>query len=148
MSQLMVVMKAEIRRLARKEIMAVTAGMKKDQTAFRKALAALRCQARGHHSAIRQLLHVATKQVKMTAMAPEAAGENKVRVTAKGIRAQRKKLKLSQAQFGKLIGVSGYTVLKWEHGSGALKFRSQTRRALLAISGLGIREARLRLGAK
>ena len=147
MSQLMIVMKDEIRRLARKEIVAVTAGMKKDQTTFRKTVAALRRQIKAHNYTIRQLLQVATKQAKMTAMAPETAEGSKARVTAKGVRALRKKLKLSQAQFGKLVGVSGYTVLKWEHGSGPLKFRSRTRRALLSIRGLGIREARLRLGA-
>ena len=147
MSQLMAVMKDEIRRIARKEIKAATAGLKKDQTTFRKTVAALRRQTKEHRSTIRQLLKVATKQAKMATMAPEAAEGSKVWVTAKGIRARRKKLKLSQAQFGKLVGVSGHTVLKWEHGSGTLKFRSQTRRALLAIRGLGIREARLRLGA-
>lgn len=147
MSKLMSVMKDEIRRLARKEVMAVTAGMKKDQTTFRKTVAALRRQIKAHNYTIRQLLQVATKQAKITALAPETAEGSKARVTAKGIRAMRKKLKLSQAQFGKLAGVSGYTVLKWEHGSGPLKFRSRTRRALLSIRGLGIREARLRLGA-
>ncbi|MBU4212224.1 MAG: hypothetical protein L6437_08865 [Kiritimatiellae bacterium] len=147
MSTLMAVMKDEIRRIARKEIRAATAGLKKDQTKFRKAVAGLRRQTKEHRSNICQLLQVATKQAKMAAMAPKTAEGSKVWVTAKGIRAQRKKLKLSQAQFGKLVGVSGYTVLKWEHGSGTLKFRSQTRRALLAIRGLGIREARLRLGA-
>ena len=146
MSQLMIVMKDEIRRLARKEIVAVTAGMKKDQTTFRKTLAALRRQIKAHNYTIRQLLQVATKQAKMATMAPEAAEGSKTWVTAKGIRAMRKKLKLSQAQFGKLAGVSGKTVLKWEHGSGPLKLRSRTRRAFLAIRGLGIREARLRLG--
>lgn len=146
MSTLMAVMKDEIRRIARKEIRAMTTGLKKDQTAFRKAVAGLRRQTKEHSSVIRQLLRVATKQAKMTTIAPEAAERGKGWVTAKGIRARRKKLKLSQAQFGKLIGVSGKTVLKWEHSSGPLKFQSRTRRAWLAIRGLGIREARLRLG--
>jgi len=109
-------------------------------------LAVLRRQIKAHNYTIRQLLQVATKQAKMATMAPEAAEGSKTWVTAKGIRAMRKKLKLSQAQFGKLVGVSGYTVLKWEHGSGPLKLRSRTRRAFLAIRGLGIREVRLRLG--
>jgi len=90
MSQLMIVMKDEIRRLARKEIVAVTAGMKKDQTTFRKTLAALRRQIKAHNYTIRQLLQVATKQAKMATMAPEAAEESKTWVTAKGIRALRK----------------------------------------------------------
>ena len=146
MSTLMAVMKDEIRRIARKEIRAATAGLKKDQTKFRKAVAGLRRQTKEHRSTIRQLLSVATKQARMVTVAPEAAEGNKAWITVKGIRALRKKLKLSQAQFGKLAGVSGKTVLKWEHGSGPLKFRSRPRRALLAIRGLGIREARLRLG--
>ncbi|MCX6992642.1 MAG: helix-turn-helix domain-containing protein [Kiritimatiellaeota bacterium] len=145
MSTLMAVMKDEIRRIARKEIRAATAGLKKDQTKFRKAVAGLRRQTKEHRSTIRQLLQVATKQVKMATTAPEAG--SKAWITIKGIRAQRKKLKLSQAQFGKLVGVSANTVLKWEHSSGTLKFRSRTRGALLAIRGLGVREARLRLGA-
>ena len=144
MSQLMVVMKDEIRRIARKEIRAATAGLKKDKTTFRKAVADLRRQAKAQRASINQLLSVATKQVKT---ATEAAEGSKARVTAKGIRALRKRLKLSQAQFGKLIGVSGHTVLKWEHGSGPLKLRSRTRRAFLAIRKIGVREARLRLGA-
>ena len=147
MSTLMAVMKDEIRRIARKETRAATTRLKKDQTTFRKAVAGLRRQIKEHRSTIRQLLQVATKQAKMATLAPEAAEGSKAWVTAKGIRARRKKLKLSQAQFGKLVGVSGYTVLKWEHGSGPLKLRSRTRRAFLAIRGLGIREARLRLGA-
>ena len=144
MSQLMAVMKDEIRRLARKEIVAATARLKKDQTTFRKAVASLRRQIKAHNYTIRQLLQMTTKQAKM---APEAPEGGRTWVTAKGIRAMRKKLKLSQAQFGKLVGVSSYTVLKWEHGSGPLKLRLRTRRAFLAIRGLGIREARLRLGA-
>jgi DNA-binding transcriptional regulator YiaG len=143
----MVVMKDAIRRIARKEIRAVTAGLKKDQTAFRKAMADLRRQTKEHRSDIRQLLSVAKKQVKMATMAPAADEGSKTWVTAKGIRAMRKKLKLSQAQFGKLVGVSGNTVFKWEHGSGPLKLRSRTRRAFLAVRGLGIREVRLRLDA-
>lgn len=147
MAQLMAVMKAEIRRLARKEVLAVTTELKKDQTTFRKAVADLRRQTKEHRSTIRQLLQMATKQAKMATLAPEAGEGNKTWVTAKGVRALRKKLKLSQTQFGKLVGVSGHTVLKWEHGSGPLKLRSRTRRAFLASRRLGIREVRLRLGA-
>jgi DNA-binding transcriptional regulator YiaG len=145
MSQLMTAMKDEIRRIARKETRAATDGLKKDQTAFRKAVAGLRRQTKEHHAIIRQLLQAAAKQARMT---PAPVEENKAWITAKGIRTLRKKLKLSQAQFGKLAGASGNTVLKWEHGAGPLKLRSKTRKALLAVRGLGVREARLRLGMR
>ena len=95
MSQLMTVMKDEIRRVARKEIRAATAGLKKDQTTFRKAVADLRRQTKEHRSTIRQLLSVATKQAKMMTVAPGVAEGSKAWITAKGIRALRKKLKLS-----------------------------------------------------
>ena len=76
MSTLMAVMKDEIRRIARKEIRAATAGLKKDQTMFRKAVAGLRRQTKEHRSAIRQLLQVATRQAKTMTMAPEAAARS------------------------------------------------------------------------
>ena len=146
MSTLMTAMKDEIRRVARKEIRAATSGLKKDRAAFRKAIAFLRRQSAEHDKSVRQLLKAAAKQAKVQPALPEAAGAGKARITAKGVRALRKKLKLSQTAFGKLVGVNGQSVWKWEKRSGPLVLRTKTRQAFLAIRGLGVREARQRLG--
>ena len=61
------------------------------------------------------------------------------------IRSLRRKLGLSQKEFGKLAGVSTGAVTQWERKSGALKLRGATKTALLAIRGIGKAEARKRL---
>ncbi|MBI2438227.1 MAG: helix-turn-helix domain-containing protein [Lentisphaerae bacterium] len=147
MSKLLIAVKDEIRRVARKEIRAATAGLKKDRKTLRKTVAALRRQQKAHNKTIGQLIQAVARQAKTAVMAPATAEGNKARVTVKGVRALRRKLKLSQMELGKLIGVSGQTILRWEHGAGPLKVRSRTREKLLAARGLGVREARLRLGA-
>lgn len=143
MSKLLIAVKDEIRRVARKEIR--LAGLKKDRTLLRKSVVELRRQLKAHGKTIAQLLHAAARQAKAAALTPATAEARKARLTAKGVRALRRKLKLTQRDFGKLIGVGGQTVLNWEHGAGPLKIRSRTKGALLAVRGLGVREARLRL---
>lgn len=69
--------------------------------------------------------------------------KEKVRFSARSVRAQRRRLKLSAADYGKLVGVSGLTVYSWEHGN------SRPRKAqladLVAARGIGKREATAKL---
>jgi DNA-binding transcriptional regulator YiaG len=69
----------------------------------------------------------------------------KVRLTSRGIRSLRRKLRLTQADFAKLVGTTPYSVYLWETKEGALKPRDKTREAILSIKGLGAREAKERL---
>ncbi len=59
------------------------------------------------------------------------------------MKAQRRRLRLSAADYGTLVGVSALTIYHWEHGQA----RPQKERlaALVAIRGLGRREARGKL---
>jgi DNA-binding transcriptional regulator YiaG len=68
-----------------------------------------------------------------------------VRHSARAVRGQRKRLKLSAADFGKLIGVSGLTVYSWEHGT--RRPRKQRLAALVAVRDMGRREALAKLEA-
>jgi DNA-binding transcriptional regulator YiaG len=67
----------------------------------------------------------------------------KVRFAANGVIAQRARLGISAADFGKLIGVTAHTIYKWEHAT------SRPRRAQLAafasVRRLSKTEARARL---
>jgi DNA-binding transcriptional regulator YiaG len=66
---------------------------------------------------------------------PQAAEEGElegVRYSARSVRAQRKRLGLSAADYGKLVGVSGLTVYSWEHGT------SRPRQAQLAALVAGL----------
>lgn len=141
MSKLMVVMKEEIRRIARKEIKASIGGLKKDRSMLRRAVAELKRQVKAGRKTVDALAEAVARQVAV----PEVQ-KDKARVTAKGVRALRRKLKLSQADFGKLVGVNGITIMKWEHHSGPLKLRPMSRQAYLAIRNIGVKEACLRIG--
>lgn len=143
MSKLMIVMKEEIRRLARKEIKAAIGGLKKDRATLKQAVAELKRQVKAGRKTVDALAEAVARQAKQVVM-PEVQ-KDKARVTAKGVRALRRKLKLSQAAFGKLVGVNGITILKWEHQRGPLKLRPMSRQAYLAIRGIGVKEANLRL---
>jgi len=61
------------------------------------------------------------------------------------IRALRKKLRLSQADFGKLLGATPHAVYVWEKKIGALNLRDKTKAAILPVRGLGAREAKEKL---
>jgi DNA-binding transcriptional regulator YiaG len=82
---------------------------------------------------------------------PEAEDGKKARLTSRGIRSLRNRLRLSQADFGKLVGTTPGAVHLWERKDGPLSLRDKTKAALLSIRGLGAREAKEKLaefGAK
>ena len=69
----------------------------------------------------------------------------KARFTGRSVRKLRKKLRLSQMDFGKLLGVSGVSVGNWEQQDGRLTLQSRTKAALIEARNLGVREARARI---
>ena len=65
------------------------------------------------------------------------------RFSARSVRSQRNRLKLSAEDYGSLVGVSGQTIYHWEQGKSRPR-RSQIA-ALAAVRGIGKREALRRL---
>ncbi len=144
MSKLMVAMKEEIRRLARKEIRTAIGGLKKDRVTLKRTVTDLKKLMKAERKTVAALSEAVSRQ--SSRLGAPAEGQGRVRITGRGVRALRRKLKLSQAEFGKLIGVNGITVMKWEHQSGPLKMREKSRQAYLSIRDIGAKEANLRLG--
>jgi DNA-binding transcriptional regulator YiaG len=68
---------------------------------------------------------------------------NGVRFSARSVKAQRKRLGLSAEKYAKLVGVSSLTIYSWE--SGKTKPRKAQFDALVAVRGIGKREAMQRL---
>lgn len=66
-------------------------------------------------------------------------------MTGRGIKSLRRKLRVSQADFGRLIGVTAQAVVNMEKKNGPLAVRKGTRAAILAIRGMGAREADAKL---
>ncbi len=146
MSNIAQVLKQEIQRLARKEAKLNAAPLRREKTALKKAFRAIRAELKQLSKEVRAL---STQQKRVTQLLPKEQPEQgqRVRITAKGIRALRRKLRLTQDEFGKLLDVSGQSVWQMERKQGALRLRAKTRQAFLSIRGLGAREARLLLKA-
>jgi len=67
-------------------------------------------------------------------------------LSGRGIKALRRKMRISQAQFAMLIGMNPIAVVRWEKQRGKLVFKkSDTLGKILALRGIGVREAQERL---
>ena len=127
MSAFMKELKAEIARLARREIRKSMTPLKRLGAARRRQIADLRRQI----SALQQELKNVSR-AKAAAALPEAGeGQGRFWITGKGVRALRKRLGLTQAELGRLAGVSAQSVVKWESSDGKAGLRRKAARAAL-----------------
>ncbi|MDB5751940.1 MAG: transcriptional regulator, family-like protein [Ramlibacter sp.] len=145
MPNIAVVFKEEIARIARKEVRAETEDFRKTFAQYRTHLAALR---RRIDELERQLKRVGKASSAASGGAADAAeaddGQGSARrFSAARLAAQRSKLGLSAADFAALLGVSGQSVYKWEHGEA--RPRARQLEAIAALRGIGKREAAERL---
>jgi DNA-binding transcriptional regulator YiaG len=144
MPNVMKVLRDEITRLARKEVKASVTKVHKPTVQLKHDMAALKRIVVTLTKDNKRLQGILDQIVKtQPAQAPEETG--KARLTGKGIRSLRRKLRLSQVDFGRLIGVTAQAVVNMEKKSGPLAVRKVTRAAILAIRGIGAREAQSRL---
>jgi DNA-binding transcriptional regulator YiaG len=137
-------LKTEISRISRHEIKtsirplhSSTIGLKKTVAELKKRIGVLESENK------RLLSSHKTVEAKLAQVSPEEV--EKIRITSKSIRALRAKLGLSQEEFGKLIGVSSQNVFVMEHKDGRLRFRGNTLNNIMAVKGIGKREAKKRL---
>lgn len=134
-------LKAEISRLAKKEIKREMAALKKASAQYRSDIAALK---RRNVELERALARLGKQTRKSAAAAPAEASEGEnLRWRPAGFAKLREKLGLSAADLGKLIGVSALSVYKWEKGQ--VKPRAAQLAAIAAVRHIGKREALRRL---
>ena len=140
MPNIAAVLKEEIVRLARKEIRRQTNVLRNASAQYRRDIAALKRRV----SDLRRKVSPLEKQVLKSAP-PQAAevDADHVRFTAKGLRSQRKRLGLSAADYGRLIGVTGQTIYSWEQETS--RPRKQQFAPIAALRHIGKREALTRL---
>ena len=139
MPNLMKELKSEISRLARKEAKQFVAPVKKASANYRGLIAGLRKQIDALQGEVALLKRTAPKAENTLAAAQEPEG--RFWITGKGVKALRKRLGLTQAQFGKLAGVSVPTVIKWEGSHGKAPIRRKTSIARMRqIRGLRKRQ--------
>lgn len=145
MSNIMKELKSEISRLAKKEAKREVAPVKKSSAAYRGLIAGLRKQIDALQKEVTSLKRAVPSPEK--AILAKTEPEGRFWITGKGVKAMRKKVGLTQAKFGKLIGVSGQTVVNWEKAKGKVEIRKKATMARLqGLKGKGKREVAGMLG--
>ncbi len=135
MANIATILKEEITRLARKEVRRQTEVLKKASAQHRKYIAMLKKQI----SDLQREVNALEKQaLKPSASISPPTAKKGPRFSAKGLRSHRNRLGLSAAAYGKLIGVTGQTVYKWENE--AVRPRVQQVEALAAVRSMGKKE--------
>jgi len=139
------VLKEEIRRQAKREIRAATTGLRKDNAKLKRTVAEHKRRLTALERANRTLTEAAEAKLKEAPTAAAAELE-KARFGSRAVLVLRKRLKLSQANFAKLLGVSTSAVFLWEKEDGPLSLKDRTKAALVGARKMGVREAKRRLG--
>jgi DNA-binding transcriptional regulator YiaG len=140
MPNIVAVLKEEISRIARKEIRSETTSLKKASSQYRRDIAELKRQVSNLQGRVALLEKRVLQNVPSQVTDADAEG---VRFTAKGLRSQRKRLGLSAADYGTLVGVTAQTIYSWENGLS--RPRKQQLPALASIRPMGRRGAQARL---
>jgi DNA-binding transcriptional regulator YiaG len=138
------VLKAEISRISRKEVKAAIKGISKSNATLKKTVVDLKRRVTQLERDNKRLKATQTKHQAPTPAITAEEGK-RARLTSKGVRTLRAKLGLTQVAFGKLVGATHQTVYLWETKEGSLNLRAKTKAALLALRGIGVREAKRRL---
>ncbi len=137
MSNVASVLKEEISRISRKEIRRETSSLKKSSTTHRSDIAALKRRVQELERQLRRAGREGERSVPAAANEDSASLGN--RFSAKSMASQRKRLGLSAAQCGLLIGASAQSIYNWEEGKA--RPRSQNLPAIYALRTLGRRQA-------
>ncbi len=140
MPSLNVVLGEEIRRLARKEIKIQTQSLHQAAARYRADIATLKKQL---NQLERRLNKLGKGQSTRAAIASEEEDGLRPRFSAGWVKKHRKKLGLSAADYGLLVGVTQLTIYNWEKGGSAP--RTKQLQAWNDIRTLGKREALKRL---
>ncbi len=136
--------KDEISRIARREAGRAVDPVRKPSKALRRSAADLKRRVAALEAEVR-FLKKELGRLAGTVQSEGPKGAEKARITAKGMRSLRRRLRLSGLDFAKLLGITPQMVYTWDKASGPLRVRQTTRAAVLAVRGLGAREAKRRL---
>jgi len=134
------VLRAEIRRLARKETKEAVRELKRQVMALRRRMAMTKKR-------MNEVERAALRAGSARAAAQTPAAENdggQIRFSPRWVRVHRSRLGMSRRVYAKLVGVSPQTILLWEQG------KARPRRSALAtwreLRGKGIRELKAAAG--
>ncbi|MTW10147.1 hypothetical protein GM658_05985 [Pseudoduganella eburnea] len=140
MTDLANALKTEITRLARKELKAQLEPLKRSAAQSKAQLATLRDEV----GALKRQIKALEKHSRQpTDRSADAQKPSRQRFTAKGLATMRRRLGLSHAEMGRLIGASDQSVRKWEDGAAVPRLKYH--QAIFALRGAGKRAIAERL---
>jgi len=135
-------LKSEISRVARKEVRAETASLKKAVAAYRSEIAALKRRAQALEADVKRL-GKGRRNEAPPSPADAGADASKLRFSAKGLASQRRRLALSAHDCGLLVGTTAQSIYNWEDGKA--RPRGKYLPAIAMLRSLGKKEAAARL---
>ena len=144
MPNIAAVLKAEILRLSGKAVRSAVTPLKNEKVTLKKAVRDLRRRVENLEQD-NEILMAEQKRHRQLVVGAIPADDLRIRVTGKGMRSLRRRLRLSQREFARLTGVSAQNVYQWERKQGAIRVRDTTKKSIFAIRELGAREAKRRL---
>jgi DNA-binding XRE family transcriptional regulator len=142
MTSLAGLLRETIERTAKKQVRSETEALRKASIRYRKAIADLSIRLKEMERELAAL----RRQVSSATPGGGRHEPGNLRFSAKGLQSLRRKLGLSKTECGKLLGVSGRAIGKWE--SGSARPAEDEVRSIAAIRKIGKREVRIRLAGK
>ena len=142
MPTLAALLKEEIGKIVSKEVQAQMRDLNKTVRAQSDALARLEKQLGSAKAATKSA--AAKPAAKVRKPAGDGDGRKQLRIAPNTIKKHRKRLKLSQADLGKILNVSTNTVLRWEAGTS--KPRSKHLPRLDELRTISMRDLKKQLG--
>jgi DNA-binding transcriptional regulator YiaG len=138
MTNLATLLKAEISRVARKELRSHLTALKKAVATHRTEIAALKRRAQAAETQVRRLTRASTKPT-AAAADEEATPSRQMRFSGSALKALRQRLNLSARECGILIGVSGLSIYHWE--AGKARPRAKHMPAIAALRSMSKKQA-------
>jgi DNA-binding transcriptional regulator YiaG len=142
MPNLSQVLKAEITRISRREIKSSVSPIRSSNFVLKRTVAALKKRIAVLESENKRFIALQNElQEKKCEAQIAQVQNNKIRITSQSIKALRAKLGLSQDSLAMLLGMSGNAIYLMERKGGRLRLRTSTMTKLMALRGIGKREA-------
>jgi DNA-binding transcriptional regulator YiaG len=145
MTNLTTILRAEISRIARREIKSESDALKKSNSRYRSDIAALKRQVAILEQQVRKLEKVSTKAPSPSSSESPSSDGRTSRFSPAGLKKMRERLELSAPILASILGVSSQSVYNWEQGTSRPNKEMVGNIAIL--KKMGKREVQQRLAA-
>lgn len=144
MPNIATLLKNEISRVARKEQRGESLALRKSVSSHRAEIAALKRRVQALEQQLRRLARVGRRAA--PSEDDEAPAGPATRFSARSLAAQRRRLGLSAADCGVLVGATAQSIYNWE--SGKVRPRAGHLAAIAALRTLGRKDAKAHVAAR